>query len=62
MKKELIERLKACNSALESAAWNYSRMTLEDLDPAVIESTGVAETCLIEVRNNNTIISEYESI
>ena len=60
--EELIRRLEACNYALEYAAWNYSEMKLEDLDPNIIESTGVADSCLIEVRNNNLMIEELRDL
>lgn len=58
----IIRRLEACNHALEYAAWNYGEMKLNDLKPNVIESTGVAESCLIEVRNNNLAINKLREI
>ena len=59
--EKLIEQLLACTYALEYAAWNYGTMKLEDLKPNIIESTGVAETCLIEVRNTKMLIEEVRA-
>lgn len=60
--EEIIKRLEACNRALEYAAWNYDCSTLDQLEPGVIESTGVGTTCLIEIRNNNEMIKELFNI
>jgi hypothetical protein len=57
-KQELIERLEACNHALEYAAYNYDGSIIEELDPNVVESTGVGTTCLIEVKNNKELINQ----
>jgi hypothetical protein len=56
------ERLEACNNALEYAAFNYDGRIIEDLEPGIIESTGVSDTCLIEVRNNREFATEIEQL
>lgn len=58
--KELIQRLEACNQALERAAWCDEQITLDELDPCVVESTGVATSCLIEARENNKLIRKIK--
>jgi hypothetical protein len=57
-KQEIIERLETCNRALEYAAYNYDGSIIEELDPNVVESTGVGTTCLIEVKNNKELINQ----
>ena len=59
--KEIIDRLDACNSALERAAFVIDGSRLQDLQPGIIESTGAATTCLIEIRENNKLINELNS-
>lgn len=58
--KEVIELLESNNRALEYAAWNYDEMKLEDLRDSMTESTGVSETCLIQVRENNQVIEDLQ--
>lgn len=53
---DIIERLEACNRALEGAAWCDNGKVLKDLPKGIIESTSISTTCLIEVRNNNDLI------
>lgn len=53
---DVIERLKACNRALERAAWCEDEKVLKDLPEGIIESTSTSTTCLIEIRNNNDLI------
>jgi hypothetical protein len=54
--KEIMLRLSQNNMALEYAAFNYDGMKLEDLKPGIIESTGVSDSCLIEVRENKKML------
>lgn len=61
-KTELIERMEANNRAFEYAAYNYDGSILEELNPNVIESTGVGTTCLIEVRENKRLIEKLNEI
>lgn len=61
-RETIINRLKACNYAMEYAAFNYDGSKLENLEPGIIESTGVSESLLIEVRNNNSFIDELTQI
>jgi len=58
--EKLIERLDACSRALVYAAYNYDGAKLEDLPVNIIESTGVSDTCLIEIRENNLLIEELQ--
>jgi hypothetical protein len=62
LKKELINRLEKCNSAMEYAAFNYDGSKLKDLRETIIESTGVSDTLLIEVRNNNQLMKDLQTI
>jgi hypothetical protein len=57
---EIIKRLEACNSAMEYAAFNYDGSKLENLQLGIIESTGVSDSLLIEVRNNKILIEELK--
>ena len=57
----IIIRLEACNRALERAAWEIDRSSINDLGPNVIESTSSSTTCLIEIRKNDKLIEKYRS-
>lgn len=58
--EEITERLLRCNAALEYAAFNYDGSKLEDLPDNMIESTGVSDTCLIEVRENLKFLEAWK--
>ena len=54
-------RLLACNNAMEYAACNHDGSILDDLPNGIIESTGVSDTLLIEVRKNNELIEQMKN-
>jgi len=57
---ELVRVLNDCIHSLEYAAYNIDGSKLQDLDPRVVESTGVSESCLISARNAKAALAKHK--
>ena len=56
----LVERLTISNTAMEDAAYNYDRKSINDLPHGIIESTNCSTQLLIEVRDNKKLLEDLQ--
>ena len=59
---EISTLLKSNNQVMEYAAFNYDGSKLSNLKPGLIDSTGVSDSLLIQVRENNEMLNTIRNL